>query len=399
MKNVNRIASVACALLATGLGTSALAAGKVKIGFITDMSSLYSDIDGKFGAMAIQMAIDDFGGKVGGEPIELITADHQNKSDVATAKVREWIDKDGTTAIFGGTNSGVGLALATVAKEKKQVYINIGGSAATLTNEQCSPYTVHYQYDTVALAKGTGSAVVKQGGKSWFFLTADYSFGHSLQNDTSKVVQSNGGTVVGAVKHPLNTSDFSSFLLQAQSSKAGILGLANAGGDMVNSVKAAKEFGIDKSMKIASLLVFLSDIHSMGLPTAQGLLLTTSWYWDLDDGTRAWAKRFNAKAGRMPTETHAADYSATLTYLKAVEAAKTTDADAVMATLKKTPIDDVFAKGVIRPDGRMVHDMYLMEVKSPEESKQPWDYYKLVAKLNGDDVFTSKAESKCELWK
>jgi branched-chain amino acid transport system substrate-binding protein len=400
MVTSNKIVAALICLFA--VATNSVQAGaeeKVKIGFITDMSSLYSDIDGKFGVMAVRMAIDDFGGKVNGAPIELISADHQNKADIATSKVREWIDTENATAIFGGTNSGVGLAVANVAREKKRVYINIGGSTAALTNEQCTPYTVHYAYDTVALAKGTGSAVVSRGGKSWFFLTADYSFGHALQDDTTKVIRENGGTVVGAVRHPLNTSDFSSYLLQAQSSKAEILGLANAGGDMVNAIKAAKEFGIDKTMKIASLLVFLSDVHSMGLETAQGLLLTTSWYWDLDDATRAWSARFAEKTGRKPTETQAADYSATMTYLKAVEATKTTDADAVMAQLKKSPIDDFFAKGVIRPDGRMVHDMYLMEVKSPTESKQPWDYYKVIAKLKGEDVFTTKAESKCALWK
>jgi branched-chain amino acid transport system substrate-binding protein len=257
---------------------------------------------------------------------------------------------------------------------------------------------VHYAYDTVALAKGTGGAVVDQGGKSWFFLTADYAFGQALQDDTAKVVKAKGGTVVGSVKHPLNASDFSSFLLQAQNSKAQILGLANAGGDTQNAIKAAKEFGINKTMKMAGLLVFITDIHSLGLKNTEGLLLTTSWDWNLNDASRAFGKKFFEKTKRMPTDIQAADYSATMNYLKAVQAAKTTDADKVMAQLKKTPIDDFYAKGTIRQDGRFVHDMYLMQVKSQAESKQPWDYYKVVAKLPGEQVFTTKAESKCALW-
>jgi len=372
---------------------------KVKIGFITDMSSLYADVEGKNGALAIQMAIDDFGGKVLGKPIELLTADHQNKADIAASKAREWIDTQNLTMLFGGTNSGTALASAKVAAEKKRIYFNSGAGSSALTNEQCTPYTVHYAYDTVALAKGTGAAVVKNGGKSWFFLTADYAFGHALEADTARIVKEAGGTVVGAVKHPLNASDFSSFLLQAQSSKAQILGLANAGGDTINAIKAAKEFGINKTMKMAGLLVFLTDIHSLGLKNTEGLLLTTSWDWNLNDQSRAFGKKFFDKTKRMPTDIQAADYSATMNYLKAVQAAGTTDADKVMEKLKSTPIDDFYAKGVIRPDGRFAHDMYLMQVKSPAESKQPWDYYKVVAKLPADQVWTTKAESKCELWK
>ncbi|ADU99107.1 ABC transporter substrate-binding protein [Alicycliphilus denitrificans] len=385
-----------------GLGLSAMQAhaqDKVKIGFITDMSSLYADVEGKNGALAIQMAIDDFGGKVLGKPIELLSADHQNKADIAASKAREWIDTQGLTMLFGGTNSGTALAMAKIADEKKRVFLVNGAGSSALTNEQCSPYTVHYAYDTVALAKGTGSAVVKQGGKDWFFLTADYAFGAALEADTAKVVKENGGRVLGSVRHPLNASDFSSFLLQAQNSKAQILGLANAGGDTINAIKAAKEFGITKTMKMAGLLVFITDIHSLGLKNTEGLLLTTSWDWNLNDQTRAFGKKFFAKTKRMPTDIHAADYSATMNYLKAVQAAGTTDADKVMAKLKSTPIDDFYAKGVIRPDGRFVHDMYLMQVKSPAESKEPWDYYKVVAKLPGDQVFTTKAESKCALWK
>ncbi|WP_234382862.1 MULTISPECIES: ABC transporter substrate-binding protein [unclassified Variovorax] len=378
---------------------AAQAQEKVKIGFITDMSSLYADVEGKNGALAIQMAIDDFGGKVNGMPIELLQADHQNKADIAASKAREWIDTQGLTMLFGGTSSGTGLAMAKVAQEKKRVFVVNGAGSSALTNEQCSPYTVHYAYDTVALAKGTGSAVIARGDKSWFFLTADYAFGQALEADASKVVKDKGGTVVGSVKHPLNTSDFSSFLLQAQNSKAQVLALANAGGDTQNAIKAAREFGITKTMKMVGLLVFVTDVHSLGLKNTEGLLLTTSWDWNLDDKTRAFGKRFFEKTKRMPTDIQAADYSATMTYLKAVQAAKTVDADAVMAQIKKTPIDDFYAKGYVREDGRFVHDMYLVQVKSPAESKQPWDYYKVVQKLKGEEVFTTKAESKCALWK
>ncbi|RSZ39820.1 MULTISPECIES: ABC transporter substrate-binding protein [unclassified Variovorax] len=372
---------------------------KVKIGFITDMSSLYADVEGKNGALAIQMAIDDFGGKVNGMPIELLQADHQNKADIAASKAREWIDTQGLTMLFGGTSSGTGLAMAKVAQEKKRVFIVNGAGSSALTNEQCSPYTVHYAYDTVALAKGTGSAVIARGDKSWYFLTADYAFGQALEADATKVVKEKGGTVLGSVKHPLNTSDFSSFLLQAQNSKAQVLALANAGGDTQNAIKAAREFGISKTMKMVGLLVFVTDVHSLGLKNTEGLLLTTSWDWNLDDKTRAFGKRFFEKTKRMPTDIQAADYSATMTYLKAVQAAKSTDADTVMAQIKKTPIDDFYAKGFVREDGRFVHDMYLVQVKSPAESKQPWDYYKVVQKLKGEEVFTTKAESKCALWK
>ena len=397
----NKLKALALMLGAAGLATSAAhAQEKVKIGFITDMSSLYSDVEGKGGATAIQMAIDDFGGKVLGQPIELFSADHQNKADIAASKAREWIDTQGVTMIFGGTNSGTALATAKVAQEKKRVYFNNGAASSALTNEQCTPYTVHYAYDTVALAKGTGAAVVDAGGKSWFFLTADYAFGHSLEADTSKVVKDKGGTVVGAVRTPLNASDFSSFLLQAQNSKAQILGLANAGGDTINAIKAAKEFGINKSMKTAGLLVFLSDIHSLGLKNTEGLLHTTSWYWDKDDESRKFADRYFAKMKRMPTDVQAADYSATTTYLKAVAAVKSTDADKVMEYMKKTPINDFYAKGgVIRPDGRMVHEMYLVQVKSQADSKKPWDYLNIVKKIPGEQVFTTKADSKCALWK
>jgi len=391
--------AIGLGILALGAASAAQAQEKVRIGFITDMSGLYADLEGKNGATAIQMAIDDFGGKVNGLPIELLIADHQNKADIAASKAREWIDTQGLSMVFSGTNSGTALATAKVATEKKRVHFNNGAASSALTNEQCSPYTVHYAYDTVALAKGTGAAVVDRGGKSWFFLTADYAFGAALEADTTTVIKEKGGTVVGGVKHPLNASDFSSFLLQAQNSKAQILGLANAGGDTINSIKAAREFGINKTMKTAGLLVFLTDIHSLGLKNTEGLLHTTSWYWDLNDDTRKFANRFFEKTRRMPTDVQAADYSATTTYLKAVAAAKTTDADKVMAQLRSMKIDDFYGKGQIRADGSFIHDMYLVEAKSPAESKKPWDYLKVLKTLPGDQVFTTKAESKCALWK
>jgi branched-chain amino acid transport system substrate-binding protein len=311
------------AALAVGLGGppahSRRHTGPVKIGFITDMSSLYADIDGPAGALAIKWAAQDFGGKVLGRPIEVLTADHQNKADVASSKAREWIDKDGLSMLIGGTSSGTALAMSKVASEKKRPFMVVGAGSARLTNEDCSPYTVHYAYDTVALAKVAGNALVKAGNKNWFFLTADYAFGYSLEGDASTVVKANGGTVAGAVRHPLNASDFSSFLLQAQSSKAQILGLANAGGDFTNAMKAAKEFGINKTMKIAGLLVFINDVHSLGLANTEGLQLADSWYWNQDDASRKFAKRFFEKYKRMPSSLQAADYSATTNYLKAVK--------------------------------------------------------------------------------
>ena len=395
-----QITAIALAIGTLALAsTAAQAQEKVKIGFITDMSSLYADVEGKGGLVAIQMAIDDFGGKALGQPIELMSADHQLKADIAASKAREWIDTAGATMIFGGTNSGTALAIAKVAAEKKRVYFNNGAGTSALTNDQCTPYTVHYAYDTVALAKGTGSAVVDRGGKSWYFLTADYAFGQALETDTTAVIKAKGGTVLGSVRHPLNASDFSSFLLQAQNSKAQILGLANAGGDTINAIKAAREFGINKTMKTAGLLVFLSDIHSLGLKNTEGLLHTTSWYWDLNDDTRKFAARFFEKTKRMPTDVQAADYSAVMTYLKAVATVKTTDADKVMAELKSMKIDDFYGKGQIRADGSFIHDMYLVEAKAPAESKKPWDYLKVIATLPGDQVFTTKAETKCALWK
>lgn len=390
----------ACALCLSYGAQAQISGDTIKIGMITDMSGLYTDIDGAGGAEAIKMAIADAGGAIAGKKVEFISADHQNKADIAASKAREWFDQQGVDMLIGGTNSGASLAMAKVAAEKKKVFISIGAGSARLTNEECTPYTVHYAYDTIALARGTGGAIVKQGGKNWYFLTADYAFGQSLEKDTADVVKSAGGKVLGAVKHPLSASDFSSFLLQAQSSDAQILGLANAGGDAVNAIKAANEFGITKKMKLAGLLIFINDIHSLGLNLTQGMYLTDGWYWDQNDDTRAWSKRYFAKMKKEPSMLQAADYSAAAQYLKAVKATGTDDADKVMAWLKANKVNDMFAKnGVIRPDGRMVHDMYLMEVKKPSESKYPWDYYKVVATIPGDQAYATKAETKCSLWK
>jgi branched-chain amino acid transport system substrate-binding protein len=391
------------AAMAIGLGTfSAFAqtnSGPVRIGFITDMSSLYADIDGPAGGEMIKWAVQDFGGKVLGRPVEVLSADHQNKADVASSKAREWMDKENLAMLVGGTSSGTALAMSKVASEKKRPFLVVGAGSARLTNEDCNPYTVHYAYDTVSLAKVAGSALIKAGNKSWYFLTADYAFGASLEGDATTVIKANGGSVVGSVKHPLNASDFSSFLLQAQGSKAQILAMANAGGDFTNAMKAAKEFGVTKTMKVAGLLVFINDVHSLGLSNTEGLQLADSWYWNQDDASRKFAKRFFEKYKRMPSSLQAADYSVTTQYLKAVQAAGTTDSDKVMAELKKLKIDDFYNKGQIRADGRMIHDMYLFQVKGSKESTTPWDYYKMVAKVPGDQAFTTPAESKCSLIK
>ena len=393
------VASIAAAGFSTGAAAQ-VSGDVVKIGFITDISGLYSDIDGQGGAEAIKMAVADFGGTVLGKKIEVVSADHQNKADIAASKAREWFDREGVDVLIGGTNSGTGLAMAKVASEKKKPYISIGAGTARLTNEECSPYTVHYAYDTVALAKGTGGAVTKQGGKSWYFLTADYAFGASLEGDTTAVVKASGGTVLGSVKHPLSASDFSSFLLQAQASKAQILGLANAGGDTINAIKAANEFGVTKTMKLAGLLMFINDIHSLTPALTQGMYLTDSWYWDQNDESRAFAKRFFSKMKKMPSSLQAADYSATLHYLNAVKAAGTDDGDKAWEKFRSTKVNDMYAKnGTIRGDGSMIHDMYLMQVKAPAESKYPWDYFKIAATIPGDQAFTTKAESKCAAWK
>lgn len=372
----------------------------IRIGFITDMASVYSDIDGAGGVEAARMAIADAGGQIDGKKIELVFADHQNKADVAAARAREWFDQQKIDMLIGGTNSGVNLALAGIAAERKKPFFAIGAAASDLTGSQCTPYTVHWAYDTVALARGTGSAVVKAGGKTWYFLTADYAFGHALERDTANVVRAAGGQVVGQVRAPLNSSDFSSFLLQAQSSKAQILGLANAGGDTINSIKAANEFGIGKTMKMAGLLIFINDIHSLGLNVTQGMQFTDGWYWDQNEETRAWSKRFEARVKRKPSMIQAGDYSAVSFYLNAVKATGSDDGDTVMKWMKSNKVNDMFAKnGYVREDGRMVHDMFLMEVKKPSESKYPWDYYKQIAVLPGEEVFTKLSESTCKLVK
>jgi branched-chain amino acid transport system substrate-binding protein len=399
MKRLHVLAFVGS--LAAGMSAwAAVAADKVVIGDIDDMSGPYADVAGAGAVEAAKMAIADFGGAVLGQPIELLTFDHQNKPDLGAQKVREWADQNGLTMLLGGSNTGVSLAMNAAIKEKKVPFFAIGAAGASLTGKDCTPYTVHYAYDTTALGNGTAKTVLSQGGKSWFFLTADYAFGTQLQNAAGDVVKAGGGAVVGAVRVPLGTSDFASYLLQAQSSGAQVLGLANAGTDFSNSLKAATEFGVTKTMKPAALLVFLSDINAIGLEAAQGLYLTDGWYWDLNDKTREFAKRFFAKVNREPTMPQAAYYSATLTYLDAVKAAGATDPDKVMAELHKAKIDDVFtADGVIRPDGLMEHDMYIMQVKTPSESKGPWDFYKLVATMKGDEAFGKLADSACPLVK
>ena len=397
------IIASACSILALGTLPTANAQVSddvVKIGFITDISGPYSDTDGSGGVEAVKMAIEDFGGKVNGKKIEFIYADHLNKADIAAGKAREWFDAQGVDMILGGANSGAALATAKVAVDKKKVYINVGAGTSRLTNEECNPYTIHYSYDTVALAKGTGGAVSRQGGKTWYFITADYAFGTSLESDTTRVVKASGGSVLGSSKHPVGASDFSSFILQAQASKAQILGLANAGDDLVNAIKSANEFGLKKNMKIAALLMYLSDVHALGLQQTQGMLLTDSWYWDTSDATRAWAKRYFDRVKKMPNSGHAGDYSAITTYLNAVKATGTDNPEKILAHLKSTKINDMFAQGgYIRPDGRMVHDMHLVQVKTPSESKQTWDYFKLIERIPGDQAFTSKEESKCASWK
>ncbi|AVJ31220.1 ABC transporter substrate-binding protein [Achromobacter spanius] len=392
--------AISAALLPATAAQAQVSDDVIRIGFITDMSGVYAGPDGPGGAEAIKMAIEEMGGQINGKKIELLTADHQNKADVASAKAREWFDQRGLDMLIGGTNSSTALAMSKVAADKKKPIIVVGAGAPALTNEQCTPYTLNYAYDTVAQARGTGAAVVKAGGKSWYFLTADYAFGHALQADTTKVVESGGGKVVGSVKHPLAASDFSSFLLQAQGSKAEILALANAGADATNSIKAANEFGVTKTMKLAGMIMFINDIHAMGLPAAQGMYLTDSWYWNASDETRAWSRKFFDRRQSMPSSLQAADYSAALQYLRAVKATGTDDADKVLAYLRENKLNDMYIKdGVVRPDGRVVHDMYLLQVKSPDQSKEPWDYFTVVQAIDGNEAFTKQSESRCALWK
>ncbi len=391
-------AGLVCAYLCSA--TAYADTNKVVIGDIDDMSGPYADVIGPNGVEAAKMAIADFGGSALGQPIQLLTFDHQNKPALGVEKFREWADQNGLTMLLGGSNTGVSLAINAAVKEKKVPFFAIGAAGASLTGKDCTPYTVHYAYDTTALANGTATTILDQGGKSWFFLTADYAFGTQLQNAASDVVKAGGGTVVGAVRVPLGTSDFASYLLQAQNSGAQVLGLANAGTDTSNSLKAANEFGITKTMKPAALLAFLTDIKAIGLDAAQGLYLTAGWYWDLNDQSRAFAKRFLDKTGREPTFPQAAIYSATMTYLNAVKAAGSTDPDKVMAELHKAKIDDMFtSNGVIRADGLLQHDMYVMQVKKPSESKGPWDFYNVVKTMKGEEAFGKLADSTCPLVK
>ena len=397
---------LSAALLTLGLGAAAFSVQAaisndvIRIGIISDMSGVYSDVDGPAGVEAIRMAIADMGGEVAGKKIELLTADHQNKADLASSKAREWFDQQNLDMLIGGTNSATNLAMAGVAAEKKKPFISIGSASSDMTGAACTPYTVHYAYDTVALARGTGGAVVKAGGKTWFFLTADYAFGHALERDTSTVVKEAGGTIKGNVRAPLSNSDFSSFLLQAQASGAQILGLANAGGDTINAIKAANEFGVTSTMKLAGLLIFVNDIHALGLKATQGMYLTDGWYWDQSDESRAWAKRFEDKIKRKPSMLQAGDYSAVTFYLNGVKATGSDDADTMMKWMKSNKINDFFAKnGYVREDGRMVHDMFLMQVKTPEQSKGEWDLYNIIATLPGEEVYKPFGESACKFIK
>jgi branched-chain amino acid transport system substrate-binding protein len=389
------------AVAVSGLLAAAPAAAQgVKIGILNDQSGVYADYGGKYSVEAARMAIEDFGGEVLGQKIEMVTADHQNKPDLATAIARRWYDTEGVDMITELTTSSVALAVQELSRDKKKIDIVVGAATSRITGDACTPYGFHWAYDTRALAVGTGGALTKAGGDSWFFLTADYAFGYALEKDTSDVVAANGGKVLGSVRVPLNSSDFSSFLLQAQSSKAKIVGLANAGLDTTNSIKQAAEFGIVKSgQKLAGLLMTLSEVHGLGLEAAQGLVLTEGFYWDHDDKARAFSERFFKRTGRMPSMIHAGTYSATLSYLKAVKAAGTKDTEAVVKKLKELPVDDAFAQGKVLENGRMVHDMYLFEVKKPSDSKKPWDYYKQLAVVPGDQAFFSVKDSGCPLTK
>ncbi|MGJ5202571.1 ABC transporter substrate-binding protein [Bradyrhizobium sp. HKCCYLR20261] len=379
---------------------AAPASAQVKIGILNDQSGVYADYGGKYSVEAARMAIEDFGGEVLGQKVEMVTADHQNKPDLASSIARRWYDTEGVDMITELTTSSVALAIQDLSKEKKKIDIVVGAATSRITGDACTPYGFHWAYDTRALAVGTGGALVESGGDTWFFMTADYAFGYALEKDTSDIVTSKGGKVLGSVRIPLNSSDFSSFLLQAQSSKAKIIGLANAGLDTTNSIKQAAEFGIVKGgQKLAGLLMTLSEVHGLGLEAAQGLVLTEGFYWDHDDKARAFSERFMKRTGRMPSMIHAGTYSATLSYLKAVKAAGTKDSDAVAAKLKELPVDDAFAQGKVLANGRMVHDMYLFEVKKPSESKKPWDYYKLLATVPGDKAFFTPKESGCPLTK
>ena len=396
------VAALALAF-AGGVAQAQISGGVVKIGVINDMSGLYADIGGPGSVVAAKMAVEDFQKtSKAGLKVEIVSADHQNKPDVGSTIARQWYDVDGVDAIADSPTSSVALAINQITRDKGKAFLVTGAATADLTGKACSPNTVHWLYDTWMLANGTGSAIVKTGGDSWFFLTADYAFGHALERDTEAVVLKSGGKVLGKVRHPLATQDFSSFLLQAQASKAKVIGLANAGGDTINSIKQAAEFGIVKGgQSLAGLLVFLTDVHGLGLQAAQGLILTETFYWDLNDQTRAWSRRFvPMNNGKYPSMDHAGVYSVVLHYLKAVEAAKTDDGSKVIAKMKEMPTDDpLFGKGTVRADGRKLHPAYLFEVKKPSESKGPYDYYKLRATIPADQAFRPLAEGGCPLVK
>ncbi len=401
LKLLSTLAPAAFAL-AAGTSQAQISDGVIKIGVLSDMSSLYTDLAGAGSVLAARMAVEDFGAAKKGMKVEFVSADHQNKPDVGSAVARQWYDVDKVDVIVDTPNSGVALAVNQITRDKGKAFLVSGAASSDLTGKACSPNTIHWTYDTWMLANGTGSAIVKTGGDGWFFLTADYAFGHALERDTEAVVLKSGGKVLGKVRHPLNTQDFSSFLLQAQSSKAKIIGLANAGGDTTNSIKQAAEFGIVKAgQNLAGLLVFITDVHALGLPTAQGLIFTETFYWDRTDEGRAFAKRFSAaNKGIHPTMIHAGVYSAVLHYLKAIEAAKTDDGTKVIAKMKELPTDDpLFGKGTVRADGRKIHPAYLVEVKKPAESKGPWDYHKIRATIPADQAFRPMAEGGCPLVK
>ena len=399
-----KLAYLVSAALLAAAATPAVAEisdGKVKIGILNDQSGVYADFGGKWSFEAAKMAVEDFGGKVQGAPIEVISADHQNKPDIASNIARQWYDTEQVDAIMELTTSSVALAVQGISAEKKKIDIVTGAATTDLTGKACSPYGFHWAYDTHALAVGTGGALVKQGGDSWFFLTADYAFGYSLEEQTSNFVKAQGGKVLGAVRHPLATTDYSSFLLQAQSSGAKVIGLANAGLDTANSIKQAAEFGIVAGgQRLAALLFTLAEVHGLGLEAAQGLTLTEGFYWDRDDESRAFAKKYMDRTGRMPNMIQAGTYSAVTQYLKAIDKAGTDETEAVSKELHAMPVDDVFGRGgKVGANGRMIHDMYLMEVKKPSESKQEWDYYKVLATIPGDEAYIKPAESGCPLVK
>jgi branched-chain amino acid transport system substrate-binding protein len=393
----------AALLAASAIPASAaeISDGKVKIGILNDQSGVYADFGGKWSVEAAKMAVEDFGGKVQGAPIEIISADHQNKPDIASNIARQWYDTEQVDAIMELTTSSVALAVQGISKEKKKIDIVTGAATTELTGKQCSPYGFHWAYDTHALAVGTGGALVKQGGDTWFFLTADYAFGYSLEQQTSDFVKANGGKVVGSVRHPLASQDFSSFLLQAQSSGAKVIGLANAGLDTANAIKQAAEFGITQGgQHLAALLFTLAEVHGLGLEAAQGLTLTEGYYWNRDDESREFGKKFFARTGKMPNMIHSGTYSAVLQYLKAVQKAGTDDTEAVAKQLHEMPVDDVFGRGgTVGPNGRMIHDMYLLQVKKPADSKEPWDYFNVLATIPGKEAYIDPAKSGCDLVK